>query len=90
LTNDSNAIIIRFMAQLLVRNVESAVVKKLRTKAAAQGVSVEEAHRRLLRSSLMGDGPAAESNFIEYLQAVPQGDHVEFPRDRSLPRKVAL
>jgi plasmid stability protein len=31
------------MAQLLVRDIEMAVVKKLRSSAAAQGVSVEEA-----------------------------------------------
>ena len=55
------------MAQLLVRNIEPAVVKKLRSRAASQGVSVEEAHRRLLRSALVGDKPGPQSNFIEYL-----------------------
>ena len=33
------------MPQLLVRDIESAVVNKLRRRAAAQGVSVEEAHQ---------------------------------------------
>src|SRR5258706_20477 len=45
------------MPQLLVRDIESTVVKRLRVRAAAHGVSVEEAHRRLLRSALLGDKP---------------------------------
>ena len=78
------------MPQLLVRKVESAVVKKLRAKAAEQGVSVEEAHRRLLRATLMGDDPGAKRNFIEYLQAIPRGEEIAFPRSGSLPRQIAL
>lgn len=37
------------MAQLLVRDLEDAVVQALRQKAAEEGTSVEEAHRRILR-----------------------------------------
>jgi plasmid stability protein len=78
------------MAQLLVRDIEAAIVKKLRSSAAAQGVSVEEAHRRLLRFALVGDQPAPRSNFIEYLRSIPQGETIEFPRSPDLPRHVAL
>ena len=78
------------MAQLLVRDLETAVVKKLRSRAAAQGVSVEEAHRRLLRSALVGNKPGPQRNFIEYLRSIPQGEDVEFPRSVDLPRQVAL
>jgi len=78
------------MPQLLVRNIESSVMKKLRSRAAAQGISVEEAHRRLLRSVLSGNGPAPQANFIEYLRAIPQGKAVEFPRASDLPRPVSL
>jgi plasmid stability protein len=42
------------MPQLLVRNLEARVVKKLRLKAARDGVSVEEEHRRILREALGG------------------------------------
>lgn len=75
------------MAQLLVRGIEPAVVKKLRSRAAAQGVSVEEAHRRLLRDALVGDRQAPQENFIEYLRGIPQGDAIEFPRAPDLPRR---
>lgn len=78
------------MPQLLVRNIEPAVVKKLRRRAAAQGVSVEEAHRRVLRSALLGTQPDLPKNFIEYLRSIPPDDAPEFPRARDLPRDVAL
>lgn len=78
------------MPQLLVRDIESAIVKKLRSNAAAQGVSVEEAHRRLLRSSLLGAQPSPQRNFLEYLRSIPRGEDIEFPRADDLPRPVAL
>jgi plasmid stability protein len=78
------------MPQLLVRDIETAIVKKLRSRAAAQGVSVEEAHRRLLRSALVGNKPGPQRNFIEYLRSIPQGEDVEFARTTDLPRPVDL
>ena len=78
------------MPQLLVRDIETAVVKKLRRSAAAQGVSVEEAHRRLLRSALVGNHLGPKRNFIEYLRSIPQGEDVEFPRTSDFPRHVKL
>jgi plasmid stability protein len=78
------------MPQLLVRDIEPAVVKKLRSSAAAQGVSVEEAHRRLLRSALVGNRPGPKNNFVEYLRSIPQVEEVEFVRSADLPRAIAL
>ena len=78
------------MPQLLVRDIEPAIVKKVRSRAAAQGVSVEEAHRRLLRSTLVGNRPGPRSNFLEYLRSIPRGEDVEFPRSPDLPRTIAL
>ena len=40
------------MAQLLVRKLEASVVRRLRARAAREGISAEEAHRRILRESL--------------------------------------
>jgi plasmid stability protein len=76
--------------QLVVRNIEPWVVKELRSRAAAQGVSMEEAHRRLLRSALIGNGPKTAGNFIEYLRSIPQADEVEFGRSADLPRLYSL
>ena len=78
------------MSQLLVRNLEPAIVRKLRSQAAAMGISVEEAHRRLLRTALFGDTPDPKDNFIAYLRSAPIGDDIEFPRFQDLPRSVEL
>ena len=40
------------MAQLLVRNVEDSLVRKLKRRAKERGVSAEEEHRRILAESL--------------------------------------
>jgi plasmid stability protein len=77
------------MAQLLVRDLEDAVVQALRRKAAEEGTSVEEAHRRILRLALLSKKP--EKDFKEFLLEMPEGgdDHV-FERGRSQPREVLL
>jgi plasmid stability protein len=78
------------MSQLLVRDLEPAIVRKLRSQAATLGISVEEAHRRLLRAALFGDTPGPNDNFIAYLRSVPSGEDIEFPRSDELPRPVEL
>jgi len=79
------------MSQLLVRNIEQSVVKKLRRRAADLGVSVEEAHRRLLRDALSGDAIDSNLSFNKYLCSIPKSDDViEFPRSRDLPRDISL
>ncbi|MFM8764981.1 MAG: FitA-like ribbon-helix-helix domain-containing protein, partial [Spartobacteria bacterium] len=37
------------MTQLLVRNLEPTVIKRLKERARLHGVAVEEEHRRILR-----------------------------------------
>jgi plasmid stability protein len=78
------------MPQLLVRDLEPALLKKLRSRAAALGVSVEEAHRRLLRAALLGDCAVPQRDFIAYLRSIPQDETIEFPRATDRPRKIAL
>lgn len=76
------------MSQLLVRDIEPAVVARLRRSAAEQGVSVEEAHRRLLRAALLGDQPGPQADFPAYLRSIPTGEPIDFPRASDLPRAV--
>ncbi len=78
------------MPQLLVRNIEAGVVRKLRRRAATEGISVEEAHRRLLRSALLGGAADPRENFIAYLRQIPTDEAVEFPRAKDLPRSASL
>lgn len=78
------------MPQLLVRDIEPAVVRKLRSRAAAEGVSVEEAHRRVLRAALVGTRADPQKNFLDYLRSIPTGGAIKFPRSTDLPRGVSL
>jgi plasmid stability protein len=74
------------MSQLLVRNIEPALVRKLRRQAASAGISMEEAHRRLLRKALLDGEAGAEQDFLTYLQSIPGGGSIEFPRATDKPR----
>ena len=57
------------MAQLLVRDLEDAVIQALKQKAAEDGTSVEEAHRRILRVALLSKKP--KKGFKEFLLEMP-------------------
>ena len=77
------------MPQILIRKLDDAVVRKLRARAAAEGVSVEEEARRILRKSLIGDAPAM--SLIDFLRTMPDVDDDRiFERPRRKPRKVGL
>lgn len=76
------------MPQLLVRRIEPTVVRQLRRRAVADGVSMEEAHRRVLRQALLGEHGASARNFIDYLRDMPADFEVK--RSRDLPRSIDL
>ncbi|MEX2488538.1 MAG: hypothetical protein WD356_03330 [Pseudomonadales bacterium] len=66
------------MANLLVRNIDGAVVKALKARAGRHGVSVEEEHRRLLRSALLDP---EKKSFAEALKSIPDvGSDQDFER----------
>ena len=78
------------MPQLIVRQIEEKVVKKLKEQAGQHGVSMEEEHRRILREALLGSSEKKFS-FKEYLLQMPDvGPDELFERDRDLGRKVEL
>lgn len=71
------------MAQLLVRNIESEVVRELKVRAARHGHSAEEEHRRILREALTPRDSML--SFMDLLLAMPDvGEDEDFvrPRDR--------
>ena len=76
------------MAQLIVRKLENAVVSRLREEAARYGVSMEEAHRRILREALLGSPEAG--NLKDHLLAIPKAGDKEpedlFERQQDEPR----
>jgi plasmid stability protein len=77
------------MSQILIRKLDEAVIRKLRARAAAEGVSAEEEARRILRRSLVGDAPTM--SLIDFLRTMPEADDDRiFERRKSKPRKVEL
>ena len=61
------------MAQLLVRKVEDDVVRALKVRAAAHGISAEEEHRRILTDALGSKNHEIELNraFADHLLSAP-------------------
>ena len=75
------------MSQLIVRNVEEAVVRALRRRAARHGRSSEAEHREILGQALLGE--AERASFKVALAAMPDvGDDSDFLVERDLPRAI--
>ena len=78
------------MPQLIVRQIEAKVVKKLKQQAGAHGVSMEEEHRRILRGSLLGKA-GGRTSFKEALLAMPNvGKDKDFERGPQRERPIEL
>ena len=78
------------MPQLIVRQIEEEVVKKLKEQAGQHGVSMEEEHRRILREALIGNSSKRPS-FKEALLAMPNvGNEKDFKRGPQVGRPVKL
>ncbi len=77
------------MAQLLVRNIESEVVRELKVRAAQHGRSAEEEHRQILRQALKQTGPPR--SIKELLLEIPDvGEDRDFERPDDRGRAVEL
>lgn len=76
------------MAQLIVRNLDEALVDQLKARAAAHGRSAEAEHRAILDEALRG--PAAGRSLWDWLTAMPELDDEDLERARDLPRDVEL
>ena len=75
------------MAQLIVRNIEERIAKRLKKQAAAAGVSMEEAHRQILRKALT----SGDTSFKEVLLAIPEvGRDEDFERVPQPNREIDL
>jgi antitoxin FitA len=78
------------MPQLIVRQIEEKVVKKLKEQAGLHGISMEEEHRRILREALLGR-PKRKPTLKKYLLAMPDAGPDEiFERKSDFGRKIEL
>lgn len=77
------------MAQLLVRDIESDVVRELKIRAARHGRSAEEEHRQILREALRGQGPVKLlKQLLLEMPDVGEDRDFERPEDRGRPVKI--
>jgi antitoxin FitA len=77
------------MAQLLVRDIETEVVRELKVRAALHGRSAEEEHREILRGALKH--PEPPTSLKELLLEIPNvGEDRDFERPHDLGRSVEL
>jgi plasmid stability protein len=74
------------MTQLLVRNLEPAVIKRLKERARLHGVAVEEEHRRILREVCLA--PIQKVSLINFLRnpenAASSSVELDFKRSRQI------
>jgi plasmid stability protein len=74
------------MAQLMVRNLEEALVRALKKRAAKHNRSAEQEHREILKAVLLG--PKRRS-LAEVLVTIPNvGDDRDFAREQTDRRKA--
>lgn len=74
------------MAQLLVRDIESDVVRELKVRAAQHGRSAEEEHRQILREALRSPGPVKSlKQLLLDMPDVGEDGDFERPGDRGRP-----
>lgn len=81
------------VAQLLVRNLDEAIVRALKQRAARNGRSAEAEHREILREALLQSGAPTRS-LKEVLLEPPieltEDDMDVFERVREYPRDIDL
>jgi plasmid stability protein len=80
------------MAELLVRDVEPAIVARLKQRADEHHRSVEDEHKAILRETLLvGDGEPPSTTFEAYLRKMPDvGTDEDFSRIEGTIRDVNL
>ena len=77
------------MGQLIVRNVEDEVIRRLKLRAAGKRRSAEAEHREILREAL-GARRSKRTLKETLLQMPAGGDDADFARPRDRGRKVTL
>lgn len=78
------------MAQLIVRNLDAEIVRRLKLRAARHGRSAEAEHREILRLVLLEDEEPARSLKDLLLEMPEIGDDADFHRRRDLGRETEL
>lgn len=75
------------MPQLLVRNVNESLVRKLKRRATLHGVSAEEEHRQILKETL-SKPPARKRTLMEFLLSDEGVVHPDVELDLTRSREI--
>jgi antitoxin FitA len=75
------------MPQLIVRNIEESIVRKLKKRAGEHGVSMEEEHRKILRDALVSP-PKTKQSFMEFLASMPEIPEEYLQRQKDYGRDI--
>jgi plasmid stability protein len=75
------------MPQLLVRNVNESLVRKLKRRALLHGVSAEEEHRRILKETLSAQR-TKKRTLMDFLLSDDAAVHPEVELDLSRSRDI--
>jgi antitoxin FitA len=68
------------MANLIVRNIDEAIVKALKKRASTHGVSAEAEHRKILEQALL---QPQRKSFADVLSHIPNvGNDSDFERSQ--------
>ena len=80
------------MSQLIVRNLDPVLVRRLKERAVAHGVSAEEEHRRILQSALIPGEDPAKYDILKQVLVDESGPHDDgvLERIREFPRDIDL
>lgn len=74
------------MANLIVRNIDEAIVDALKAKAGLHGISAEAEHRRILEEALL---KPKKKHLAEILASIPcVGDDADFQRVQNNQEKA--
>jgi plasmid stability protein len=66
------------LANLIVRNVDDAIVLALKARASLEGISAEAVHRKILAAALL---KPAKKSFVDVLRTIPNvGTDSDFDR----------
>lgn len=77
------------MAQLLVRNLDEELVRRLKMRAARHGRSMEAEHREILQQALLERAPV--ETLKKLLFAIPQvGEDADFERLQDKGREAEI
>jgi antitoxin FitA len=76
------------MADLILSDVEDEIVQRLKKRADARGVSIEEEHRRILCEALLPP-KSSSKGFLEHLLSMPDvGSDEDFERQKVYGRNI--